>query len=84
MLEYVDIVPCPICKYAIRQCQCRFTGSAHPDWSLRRQVVLDHLYLLNDVQLAHVVNLERRLQTSYGDDERLAIVAELEEWSWSE
>ena len=24
---------CPICDYDIERCQCRFVGSAHPDWT---------------------------------------------------
>lgn len=68
---------CPICKYEFRMCQCRFGGSAHPDRSKRREVVLDHLYLLSPKQLEHVVNLEKQWQTSYGDEERTKIYEDL-------
>lgn len=68
---------CPICKYELSMCQCRFGGSAHPDRSKRREVVMDHLYLLSQSQLNHVLKLQECWQTSYGDDEKNAIVEEL-------
>lgn len=68
---------CPICKYEFSGCQCCFGGSTHPDRSKRREVVLDHLYLLSPNQLNHVLKLQERWQTSYGDDEKNAIVEEL-------
>lgn len=70
---------CPICKYRIDQCQCCFGGGAHPDRSKRRKVVLDHLYLLSESQLAHVVELERWWSTSYTDQELSAIFDEMKE-----
>lgn len=72
---------CPICKYEFGYCQCRFGGSAHPDRSKRRQVVLDHLYLLSEKQLEHIIKLESQLQVSYGDEERTQILKELETFS---
>lgn len=68
---------CPICKYEFSMCQCRFGGSAHPDRSKRRAVVLDHLYLLSPKQLEHVINLEKQWQVSYGDEERTKIYEDL-------
>lgn len=68
---------CPICEYQINQCQCRFYGDAHPDRSKRRKVVLDHLYLLSDYQLMHVIELERWWSTSYTDQELTAIFDDL-------
>ena len=70
---------CPICKYQINQCQCRFSGSAHPDRNKRREVVLDHLYLLSRYQLMHVIELERWWSMSYTDSERNKILDELKE-----
>lgn len=75
---------CPICNYEFEYCQCRFGGSAHPDRSKRRQVVLDHLYLLSDEQIKHIIKLESQLQVSYGDDERTKILKELEALSKGE
>lgn len=49
---------CPICDYSIDYCQCRFGGSAHPDRSKRREVVLDHLYLFNKKQIKHIMELQ--------------------------
>ena len=46
---------CPICGYHLTQCQCRYGGSAHPDRSKKREVVLDHLYLLSEEQLRHII-----------------------------
>lgn len=68
---------CPICGYEFRYCQCRFAGSAHPDRYKKRQVVLDHLYLLTPDQLNHVIKIERNLQICYGDDERQDILDKL-------
>ena len=65
---------CPICGYSFSECQCRYGGSGHPNRSKRREVVLDHLYLLNDRQLKHVINLEKSWRTSYGDNEKKQIV----------
>lgn len=69
---------CPICEYQIDQCQCRFCGDAHPDRSKRREVVLDHLYLLSESQLMHVIELERLCNASYTDQELTAILDEME------
>lgn len=74
--ERVD--KCPICRYDSSHCQCRFGGSAHPDRSKRRTVVLDHLYLFSEEQINHIVNLEKSWQTSYGDEELNEILKELE------
>lgn len=71
------MVKCPICKYEIKHCQCAFAGSAHPDRSKRITVVLDHLYLFSDEQIQHILELEKRWQISYGDDDREAIREEL-------
>lgn len=68
---------CPICRYDIGRCQCRFGGSAHPDRSKRRTVVLDHLYLFSEEQINHIVNLEKSWQVSYGDAELNEILKEL-------
>ena len=68
---------CPICRYDICHCQCRFCGSAHPDRSKRRTVVLDHLYLFSEEQINHIVNLEKSWQVSYGDAELNETLKEL-------
>lgn len=68
---------CPICEYDISMCQCTVGGSAHPDRSKRREVVIDHLYLFSPKQIEHIINLQWRRQTSYGDDERNRIFEEL-------
>lgn len=68
---------CPICDYEIQHCQCTFAGSAHPDRSKRREVVLHHLYLLSKEQLEHIIELERYWQIDYGDPEMREIAKEL-------
>ena len=68
---------CPICKYNISRCQCMFGGSCHPNRSKRCEVVIDHLYLLSPKQIEHIITLQRKWQTSYGDDEKNRIVEEL-------
>ena len=68
---------CPICNYRIDMCQCRYGGSCHPDRSKRRAVVLDHLYLFSQEQIAHIANIQRQCQVSYPDKEREDIRKEL-------
>lgn len=68
---------CPICKYELGYCQCMFGVSAHPNREKRREVVLDHLYLLTDEQIKHIIKLQKQWQTSYGDNERSRILEEL-------
>ena len=60
---------CPICDYLLDSCQCTFGGSAHPDRSVMKRVVKDHLYLLSDAQLRHVIKLEKLWRTSSCDAE---------------
>lgn len=76
-MEEVKNVKCPICKYQIGMCQCCFGGTAHPNRSKRREVVLHHLYLLTEEQVKHVIDLERGWQISYVDPEREKILKEL-------
>lgn len=70
-------VKCPICRYSIDNCQCLFGGSAHPDRSVREEVVKDHLYLLSPEQLNHLIELQRFQQASYEDEYRSSILEEL-------
>ena len=72
-----DEEKCPICDYELSWCQCRFGGTAHPDRSKRREVVLHHLFLFSDKQIEHIKDLERFWQICYGDDERTEILREL-------
>lgn len=76
-MEEVKNVKCPICKYPDGMCQCCFGGSAHPNRSKRREVVLHHLYLLTEDQVKHVIDLEKHWQISYADPEREKILKEL-------
>lgn len=68
---------CPICNYKIDMCQCRYGGSCHPDRVKRREVVLDHLYMFSQEQIAHIANIQRQCQVSYPDEEREVIRKEL-------
>lgn len=70
---------CPICNNSINGCQCKFSGSAHPDRSKRMFVVFEHLYLLTPAQLMHVIKLQKYFQISYCDGEKEKIVADLKE-----
>lgn len=73
-----DEVKCPICDYLCSSCQCRFAGSAHPDRSKRKEVVLHHLHLFTPKQVEHIIELEKYWQISYGDDERANILSQIE------
>lgn len=73
---------CPICGYKFDMCQCRFSGSAHPDRQKRQRVIFDHLYLLNPSQVQHVIDLQRSLGISYGDPEMEYICKEMEKTYW--
>lgn len=68
---------CPICNYKIDMCQCRYGGSCHPDRVKRREVVLDHLYMFSQEQIAHIAHIQRQCQVSYPDEEREVIRKEL-------
>lgn len=68
---------CPVCGYKIDMCQCRFSGSAHPDRSKRIAVIQDHLYLLTPTQLAHFIFLQTLCEISYDDPEKMDILKEL-------
>ena len=68
---------CPVCGYKFQDCQCRFSGSAHPDRSMRAMVVADHIYLLTDAQIAHLAKVQEWWQISYDDDEMDRILEEL-------
>lgn len=71
-------VICPICNYPLDWCQCRYSGSAHPDRSKRREVVQDHLYLLSNEQIEHLKKMQSYWSTSYIDEEKNKILKELE------
>ena len=68
---------CPICNYKIDMCQCRYSGSCHPDRVKRREVVLDHLYMFSQEQIAHIANIQRQCPISYPDEDRENIRKEL-------
>jgi len=55
-------IECPICEYDIRECQCMFTGSCHPDRSEREKYVFDHLYLYTKSQIDHLIDLQRKMK----------------------
>lgn len=69
---------CPICDYPLNHCQCLYDGNAHPDHNKKREVVLDHLYLLSEAQLRHIIKLEEYWRISYANMERTAILERLE------
>ena len=69
---------CPICGYELSWCQCLFGGSAHSDRNKERDVVQDHLYMLSDEQLRHLIKLQWHWQTSYGDEKRTKMLECLE------
>ena len=58
-------------------CQCRYSGSCHPDRSKRREVVLDHLYMFSQEQIAHIANIQRQCPVSYPYEDRENIRKEL-------
>ena len=68
---------CPICEYQLDQCQCIYAGNAHPDRSKRIQVSLDHLFILSESQLRHVIELERWWNISYTDPELTEICTQI-------
>lgn len=68
---------CPICGYKLSDCQCLVGGNAHPDRWKKIKVVKDHLYMLNSVQIKHVIWLESKWETSYDDPEMNDILKEL-------
>lgn len=55
---------CPICEYSIEHCQCMYGGTSHPNRDLRMEVVFQHLYLLSEEQLKHIIKLQERMNIS--------------------
>ena len=70
-------VRCPICEYRLKDCQCLYSGSCHPDRSKREEVVLHHLYLLTPEQIDHIKTLQKAQRSSYEDKEKNQILTEL-------
>ena len=68
---------CPICNYSLDMCQCKFSGSAHPDKSKQMEVVFYHLHLLSPEQVNHIIALQKWWNISYGDRDREQIRKEL-------
>ena len=68
---------CPICNYKLSDCQCRYGGSCHPNRSKRSRVVLDHLYLFNEAQIAHIAAVQKDLCICYGDKDMAKIYEEI-------
>lgn len=69
---------CPICEYEFEYCQCRFSGTCHPDRRKREIVVADHIYLLTDKQIEHLKKIQKSWSISYCDEEKNQILKELE------
>lgn len=70
---------CPICGYEVKECQCVFGGSAHPDRHKNREVVEQHLYLLSEEQLKQLIYLQKCWEISYGDEEKNEMLKRLQE-----
>lgn len=60
---------CPICEYELHECQCIFSGNAHPDRNRRISIVKDHLEMLSPKQISHLIALENWWNTSYVNEE---------------
>ena len=70
---------CPICEYKFADCQCGFSGTAHPDRWKRARVVTDHLYLFSDAQIEHLKKVQKWWHICYDDEEMEKIREELED-----
>lgn len=73
----MEYTKCPICGYKLKECQCLYSGSCHPDRSKREEVVLHNLYLLSQEQLKHIIDIQKAQKGSYEDDEKNKILKEL-------
>lgn len=62
---------CPICLYPISNCQCKYGSGARRE--ARYEVIRDHLYMLSDEQLQHLINVQKSWQISYSDTARSVI-----------
>lgn len=76
--KMTDNTKCPICGYELKDCQCFFGGSCHPNRDKRREVVQDHLYLFNAEQLVHLIKLQAFWQISYGEYDKTELLKEYE------
>lgn len=73
----MEDLKCPICGYRLKECQCLYSGSCHPDRSKREEVVLHNLYLLSQEQLEHIISIQKAQRGSYEDKESNRILTEL-------
>lgn len=73
----MEDIKCPICGYKLKECQCLYSGSCHPDRSKREEVVLHNLYLLSQEQLKHIIDIQKAQRNSYEDKEKNQILTEL-------
>lgn len=73
----MEEIKCPICGYRLKECQCLYSGSCHPDRSKREGVVLHNLYLLSPEQLKHIISIQKAQRGSYEDIEKNQILTEL-------
>lgn len=81
-MDYMRLIKpdeCPICHYKFKECQCMYSGDAHPDRQKNLKVVLEHLYMLNHEQLFHVIGLLAKMQISYSDKNEGAILSQIDE-----
>lgn len=73
----MEDIKCPICGYKLKECQCLYSGSCHPDRSKKEEVVLHNLYLLSPEQIEHIIKLQKAQRNSYEDEEKDKILTEL-------
>ena len=68
---------CPICRYIISDCTCIHSDIRNPEFAKTRDVVMDHLYMLNSDQINHIMKLEKFWDISYKDAEKNRILNKL-------
>ena len=59
---------CPICDYPLRYCECANKSVLSKKEEINLQVATDHLYLLSERQIRHLIEIERIWDIWYSDE----------------
>lgn len=75
--EVSDDTICPLCEHKVADCICKSGNHTNKDIGKKMKVVFEHLYLFNDAQVQHIINLQKKFKINYLDKEHSDILEEL-------
>lgn len=64
---------CPICNMPLRYCECANKSELSEDEEAAFQVALEHLYLLSEEQIRHLIEIERVWEIGYTDNREMFV-----------